>query len=146
MPLIKHILFPVDFSAQGALAVPYVQAFAKQFGAKLTLLSVVPPIWTPPPAGAGPEVGVKAAELELDFKNRLAGAMVEEFKEFPVERIVHSGDPAMEIANFARANAVDLIMLPTHGYGMFRSLLIGSVAAKVLHDSEKPVWTATHAE
>jgi nucleotide-binding universal stress UspA family protein len=41
---------------------------------------------------------------------------------------------------------VDLIMMPTHGYGVFRSLLIGSVAAKVLHDVKCPVWTATHAE
>jgi nucleotide-binding universal stress UspA family protein len=29
---------------------------------------------------------------------------------------------------------------------VFRSLLIGSVTAKVLHDANCPVWTATHAE
>jgi len=40
---------------------------------------------------------------------------------------------------------VDLIMMPTHGYGTFRSLLIGSVTAKVLHDARCPVWTAAHA-
>jgi hypothetical protein len=37
-------------------------------------------------------------------------------------------------------------MMPTHGYGKFRSLLLGSVAAKVLHDAWCPVWTATHTE
>jgi len=41
---------------------------------------------------------------------------------------------------------VDLIMMPTHGFGLFRALLIGSVTAKVLHDTKCPVWTATHAE
>ena len=36
--------------------------------------------------------------------------------------------------------------MPTHGVGTFRGLLIGSVTAKILHDSKCPVWTAAHAE
>ncbi len=55
----------------------------------------------------------------------------------------------MKIAEFAHDvdhNGVDLVMIPTHGCGLFRSLLLGSVTAKVLHDVQCPVWTATHAE
>ena len=37
-------------------------------------------------------------------------------------------------------------MMPTHGYGIFRSLLLGSVTAKVLHDAACPVWTGVHVE
>jgi nucleotide-binding universal stress UspA family protein len=37
-------------------------------------------------------------------------------------------------------------MMATHGTGLFRSLLIGSVTAKVLHDARCPVWIATRAE
>jgi nucleotide-binding universal stress UspA family protein len=37
-------------------------------------------------------------------------------------------------------------MLPTHGLGTFRRLLVGSVTSKVLHDVTCPVWTAAHAE
>lgn len=33
-------------------------------------------------------------------------------------------------------------MMPTHGYGLFRSLLIGSVTAKVLHDAKCPISDA----
>ncbi|MFN7542914.1 MAG: universal stress protein, partial [Acidobacteriota bacterium] len=40
--------------------------------------------------------------------------------------------------------AVDLIMMPTLGYTRFRQLLLGSVTASVLHDSEVPVWTSAH--
>ena len=53
----------------------------------------------------------------------------------------------MDFAHDAAKNGgVDLIMIPTHGTGLFRSLLLGSVTAKVLHDAKCPVWTATHAE
>ena len=36
--------------------------------------------------------------------------------------------------------------MPTHGLGFFRSFLLGSVTAKVLHDVECPVWTGIHEE
>jgi nucleotide-binding universal stress UspA family protein len=36
-------------------------------------------------------------------------------------------------------------MMPTHGHGPFRRLLLGSVTSKVLHDADCPVWTGVHA-
>jgi len=41
---------------------------------------------------------------------------------------------------------VDLIVIPTHGYGPFRRFILGSVAAKVLHDADCPVLTGVHLE
>jgi nucleotide-binding universal stress UspA family protein len=35
-------------------------------------------------------------------------------------------------------------MLPTHGRGPLRRLLLGSVTAKLLHDLTVPVWTGSH--
>ncbi|MGA8595805.1 MAG: universal stress protein [Bryobacteraceae bacterium] len=46
------------------------------------------------------------------------------------------GDPAAAIVKCAQAEQVDLIMMPTHGYGPYRKFLLGSVTAKVLHDSD----------
>ena len=34
----------------------------------------------------------------------------------------------------------------THGYGAFYRFLLGSVTAKVLHESQCPVWTGAHLE
>jgi nucleotide-binding universal stress UspA family protein len=69
----------------------------------------------------------------------------EELSDVSVEPCVESGDPAAIIARFAHQKHVSLIMMPTHGYGPLRGLLLGSVTAHVLHNAECPVWTATHA-
>jgi nucleotide-binding universal stress UspA family protein len=59
-------------------------------------------------------------------------------------RVLREGDPAQLVVDQARRDGSDLIMMPTHGYGPFRRLLLGSVTAKVLHDAPCPVWTGAH--
>jgi nucleotide-binding universal stress UspA family protein len=145
MPVIKQILLPLDFSAASVAAVPYVCAIANRFHAKVALLSVVPPAWIAPPgmivspAGTDPELIQKTLQEHLD-KVPMDGL------ELPALRITAVGDPALKIAEFTRDNGIDLVMMPTHGHGLFRRLLLGSVTAKVLHDVHCPVWTAAHAE
>jgi nucleotide-binding universal stress UspA family protein len=152
MVTIKHILFPVDFSEQVKAVAPAVRAMAERFGAEVTLLTVMQPYYEPvgnmmmlgemgPPA----TILVNPEEVRKSLENRLAGALMNELKGVPVKRVVEIGDPAGVITQYARSEGVDLIMMPTHGYGPFRALLLGSVAAKVLHDAECPVWTAAHA-
>jgi nucleotide-binding universal stress UspA family protein len=50
------------------------------------------------------------------------------------------------IVRLAAEEHFDLIVLPTHGFGGFRRFILGSVAAKVLHDAPCPVWTGAHLE
>jgi nucleotide-binding universal stress UspA family protein len=144
--MIKHILFPFDFSTQGLLAAPFVRAVANRFEARITLLGVIPPVWTMPSVDLPAMVTVDIEEMKRDLESRLDAALTKEFDGLAVRRVTSVGDPALTITEFAHSNAVDLIMMPTHGFGLFRSLLIGSVTAKVLHDAKCPVWTATHAE
>jgi len=47
---------------------------------------------------------------------------------------------------YAHAEQMDLIVMPTHGYGTFRRFILGSNTAKVLHDAECPVWTGVHIQ
>lgn len=61
-----------------------------------------------------------------------------------VKALVRAGDPAGTIVQVAHDQGVDLILMPTHGYGPFRRFLLGSVTAKVLHDAECPVLTGVH--
>jgi len=143
---IKRILFPVDFSERICGAAPFVAATAKRFGAQVTLMSIAPPLWYAAMGDVGTPVYIDPEELRADLESRLAGVLVKEFDGVPVERIAEVGDPAAEITRFAHTQGVDLIMMPTHGYGPFRSMLLGSVTAKVLHDTQCPVWTGVHME
>jgi nucleotide-binding universal stress UspA family protein len=145
MPTIKHILLPLDFSAAGTAAIPYVRALANQLHARVTVLSVVPPAWVTPPGLIPPPVSSDPVELQDALQAHLDQLAIDGL-ELPVARVTAVGDPAMKIAEFTRDNAVDLAMLPTHGHGLFRGLLLGSVCSKVLHDVHCPVWTAAHAE
>ncbi len=145
MPNIRHILFPLDFSAAGTAAIPYVRALANQLHARVTVLSVVPPAWVTPPGLIPPPVSSDPIALQNALQAHLDRLAIDGL-ESPLARVTAVGDPAVKIAEFTRDNAVDLAMLPTHGHGLFRGLLLGSVTSKVLHDVHCPVWTAAHAE
>ena len=59
---------------------------------------------------------------------------------------VTPGDPASVIVHVARNAKSDLIMMPTHGHGVFLRSALGSVTAKVLHNAPCPVWTSAHQQ
>jgi len=146
MPAIKHILFPIDFSERSYGAAPFVRATAQRFGARITLMSVVSPFWQTASGDLSAALVVDMDEIKRDLETRLNGTFVQEFAGLNVDRLAEIGDPAETITRYAHTQGADLIMMPTHGYGPFRSLLLGSVTAKVLHDTLCPVWTATHME
>jgi nucleotide-binding universal stress UspA family protein len=140
--MIKQILFPFDFSAGGVRAVPSVRALASQLQASVTILSVVPLNLAVLPTGMGEDVTAWTQALQ----SRLDQALTTEFGDVPVKRITAAGDPGFCITEVAHNLGVDLIMMPTHGLGLFRTLLVGSATSKVLHDARCPVWTAAHTE
>jgi len=146
MKSITHILFPFDFSRQGSQAASFVRAIAAKYGAKVTILGVVPPVWNTVSADLPVLVEEEGEEKERDLQARLHRALTAEFAGVTADRIAVTGDPGLKIVEFAHKYGVDLIMMPTHGFGIFRSMLLGSVTAKVLHDAKCPVWTAAHAE
>ena len=148
MALLQHILVPYDFSTSCRQVVPYVHTLAVRFGARVTLFSVVPPAFdaiAPDMSALWLRDGLDAAVWKRNLQAQLDGALVEELAGLPVDRIADGGDPAMRIVDFAAKHDVDLIMMPTRGVGALRSLVVGSVTAKVLRDASCPVWTAAPA-
>src|ERR1700693_4707940 len=105
----RKILFPVDFSDRCTEAGRMAKTFAGHFQAQLTLLYVLEPFTyndIPMDATAASE-------------RRLAEYLSGELQQFDVRRVMLEGDPTTQINEYARANDVDLIMLPTHGYERF---------------------------
>lgn len=52
---------------------------------------------------------------------------------------VLSGNPAEVITDFSHEHNCDLIVMGTRGMGTIKNLLLGSVASKVIHLTEKPL-------
>lgn len=121
---------------------------ARRMNAPLTLLHSIPMPrgWFGGVEGAYPPF-FDVATIERDAEARLGALRAEDlFNGLDVKQVVKQGDPALAITELA--NVIDdcLIMIPTHGFGKFRSLLLGSVTAKVLHDAKSAVWTDAHVE
>lgn len=143
-----RILFPVDFSGPSGQAAPYVADMAARFGSRLLVLHVAEPHVSPypMPAAATPAAMQRDQEKRAERQHELESFVSAFFPSIPAESRLTEGDPAECIVVCAREFQADLIMMPTHGYGKFRRLLLGSVTAKVLHDAECPVWTGVHAD
>lgn len=144
MQPIGPILFPIDFSPRCRAVVPLVKAMAEKLGSKVTLFYVVQ-------IPADLFALERAYPMTVDTEAMIANAREELLRFYgasakPVATVAEIGDPAVRIVEYARDNHMGLIMMPTHGYGRFRGMLLGSITAKVLHDAACPVWTAAHTD
>lgn len=84
------------------------------------------------------------AVLRQQAQGRLTAFAKDRFPGLSCNAPMEDGDPATVIRAVAQRDRIDLIMMPTTGLGKFRRLLLGSVAAKVLHDSACAVFTSVH--
>jgi nucleotide-binding universal stress UspA family protein len=146
-PLTK-ILLPVDFSERCLGAARYAEALAAHFHAEITLLHVLEPIryeFSTLEFG-GTVMNDLVASRAVQAQKQLDGLLENELEGVRVARVLLDGDPAQKIVEYAHSERMNLIALPTHGYGPFRRFILGSVTAKVLHDADCPVWTGVHLE
>jgi nucleotide-binding universal stress UspA family protein len=151
--MIHRILVPVVFSevfSDGARhLIQQAGWLARRFNAEITLLHVVTPLSYP---YGVIESGHKITERDLHAdvvqwaQKDLDQMQPPEFDGITVTRLLLRGDAANEIVRTACDRNVDLIVMPTHGHGAFYRLLLGSVTAKVLHETQCPVWTGAHLE
>jgi nucleotide-binding universal stress UspA family protein len=138
----RNILFPVDYSEPCRAVVPYVREMVRHYSAELTLVHAYGP-----EALASSELALSNPELPEEVRmlveQRLKDFAVEAFPGKHVETLVELGEAGAAIHKLVQRQGTDLVMLATHGRGPIRRLLLGSVAAKVLHDVSAAVWTGT---
>jgi len=137
----EHILFPVDFSERTILLKSEVESIAQRFGSKVTVLHVfeIPAAWYG--TAEAPTINMECFQVFADSARESLKNFKLDLPAGQVEKALAEGDPAWQIANWEREHAVDLLMMGTRGYGRLQGLLLGSVAAKVMHDAQCPVWT-----
>jgi nucleotide-binding universal stress UspA family protein len=147
MKHVEKILFPVNFSLSCAAMAPYVNRASALFGAEVTLIHVIDPTLLDLIEGlelATRPIGEILADHRIHRQEQLKGFLAPAFPNLS-RRVLLEGDPASEIAKFARENAFDLVIMPTHG-NKFRQKLLGSTTARVINDATCPVMTSKHAE
>jgi nucleotide-binding universal stress UspA family protein len=144
---ISRILVPVDLSVRSRGVLPYAKVIATQYNAQLTLMHVVSPFWViPATAISGPALIPVSDSTVVEKTKQLEEWAPGQLEGIEVRRLVYEGDPVAQIVAFAASEDIDLVVISTHGYGVLRRFLIGSVAAKLLHDLACPVLTGVHLD
>jgi nucleotide-binding universal stress UspA family protein len=145
---LSKILLPVDFSERCLGATRYAQSLATRFHSEISLVHVLEPMryeFSSLEFG-GTVMTELAADRAAQAQAQLDTFLADELKDSRVKRVLLEGDPAQKIIQYSHEEQVNLITMPTHGYGPFRRFILGSVTAKVLHDADCPVWTGVHME
>lgn len=137
----RHILIATDGSELAEQAVEHGVALAKSIGAKVTLVTVTglaPGMAHPQVAAHIPEIMrqvAKAAGHHLASAKAIAERLGIQADTVHIEK-----DQAYEgIIETARDRGVDLVVIGSHGWGAFKSMLLGSVSLKVLTHCTVPV-------
>lgn len=136
----KRILLPTDFSDTAEHALDYARELAERFDAEAHLLYVVPDP-TPQDWAVGAAALVVSDLLETwkaDAEQRLSRVSLDGVE---TVRAIRVGHAFVEILRYAADNAIDLIVMGTHGRGPVKHLLLGSVAEKVVRKAPCPVLT-----
>ncbi len=135
----KRILVAVDDSEPSLRAARLAADIAVRFGAKLTLVHVVPPM---PYALEG--YGVDTAAIDdADRKAATAvltkiGATLQE-PGIEIDHAVLWGPPAELLADLANAPDVGMIVIGSRGRNGAARVLLGSTSDRLVHIAAKPV-------
>ena len=142
---IKNVLVPVDFSPTSRLAVNYGVSFARKFHATLTLLHVVE-------SGAAIVAGfpVETTAMEKQRRDqalRMLSALLasEDQDDLDLRTVIKSGDIQDEIISVIDEQGAGIVVMGTHGRGLFSRLLVGSVTQGILRKVSVPILTVCGA-
>jgi nucleotide-binding universal stress UspA family protein len=139
---LKKILVGSDFSADSVLALNYGLSLAQEFEAELHLIHVMePPVY---PEFLTPAEQTQDMVRTDVFKEKLDGLVPEDARNWcSLKTAVLRGQPYEELVAYAMAQSMDMVVLGVRGYGLVKSLLMGSTTDRVVRRAPCPVLTVS---
>lgn len=143
----KKILVTTDLSDSSHIAFAAAREQVEAFNAQLVLLAIIED-----PAQAAmiyaqdfpvqPDSEVQA-QVEAKVLSDLAAYADEHFAGMQVDQqvIAAEGPVHTQIVNFARNEAIDLIVMSTHGRTGLSRMIIGSITERVVREAPCPILT-----
>jgi nucleotide-binding universal stress UspA family protein len=139
---IEQILVAYDFSNDAELTLSYGLSFAREYGADLHIIHVLPPR----PRTLPPEVALLPFSSEDSFHRamqKLESAIPDSLRrEIKVDETISEGLPYREVLAFAEEMDVDLICMGASGTGFGMRALFGSNVDRVLRQAHCPLLIA----
>jgi nucleotide-binding universal stress UspA family protein len=139
----RCILAATDFSELSTLALSYAAEIAGKAHAHLVVQYVDP--FMPPPHFTANQIGEIADSIRRSravAREALSRYVTQQIgTNLEVELEVSEGLPVEAILKTAAVRNADLIVMGTHGRSGFRRMMLGSVAERVLRESNLPVLT-----
>jgi len=132
---LTKVLLAYDGSENSQKALEWVL----NFGQQTSILTVIVKVFElPDDMETGMEGSIKSIHKGLKEQlEKLALIFIE--KGLSAKTVILEGDPAAKLIQYAERERVDLIICGTRGLGGFESLLLGSVAHKLVTHSPVPV-------
>jgi len=126
----RRILVPQDGSVRAKRVMPWAARLAIFHNIPISILHVQPRANRPPRNGSssGGQVSQKLAHWCSLLRRRGIAATY----------LLSQGDSASEILR--NSLPTDLVVMTTHGYGGLKHFILGSVAEKVIHGTEAPIF------
>lgn len=140
----KRVLAPTDFSESSEEALRQACWLAERFGAELHILHVLTEIV---PTGPDPlMMPVMPPQFYQDDEDKARKSLENVIKPTwsrpaSVKTAVRWGSAAEAIVDYAAEEAIDLIVVSTHGRTGLSHILLGSVAERIVREAPCPVLT-----
>jgi nucleotide-binding universal stress UspA family protein len=131
-------LVPVDFSRGSEKALDYALKMARQQGAKVVSLHVVPADVIYPQTGTSFDLyGLMAGDARRNFQKLVKRKHLD--PKNSTLMLAHGTDLSAIIARHAKKISAAMIVMGSHGRTGFRRFLLGSVAERTLRYADCPV-------
>ena len=136
--VIKHILFPTDFSVCSAKALDVAMEIAVKTGATISIIYVIEPVF---------DFAAEAEDIHQymdktakeNFINIKSDIEKSRFKNLKISTSIRDGNVVTSILQEAKQKGADFIVMGSIGASGFKKLLFGSTAIEVMRQSPIPV-------